>query len=189
MHRYPLVAYLDPALTAKVRALQTKLRELTGSEASLRDWDPHISIGSEVWMQDNEVGEYVSELEAATAGIKPLNVPVAGFGFIDNWSGGKLPGNTPYGIFLRVEVTPDLQALADAVEPVANKRKLYFKRPHPYHPHVTLAFRDLTAAGYKKAVALLESQSFAETAHIDSYSIAKMNPDGKNSEAIRIKFK
>jgi 2'-5' RNA ligase len=188
MNRYPLITYLDSKLTAKVRVLQQQLLTLTGSEASLRDWDPHISVGSEVWLRDEQVGEYANQLQSATSMVAPFNVPVAGFGFIDNWSGGKLPGNTPYGVYLHVQVTPELQALADAVEPVVNRLKLYFKRPQPYRPHITLAFRDLTAEGYQKAVAALHDQSFSETAHIDSFSIAIMNRNGKNNEVQRIEL-
>lgn len=187
MNRYPLVAYVDEALTAKVRTIQQQLSDLTGSHACLDVWDPHISVGSEVWLKDDELDDYASELKAATANTPPFLVTIANFGFIDNWSGGKLPGNTPYGVFLDVVVTPELQHLVELIRPVCAARRQYFEMPWPYHPHITIAFKDLTQEGYEKAKQLFEKQPFSVRTAIDSFSIVRHNEvSDKNVEAVRI---
>ena len=189
MNRYPLIAYLDSDITAKIRGLQEQLRDLTGSRASLRDWDPHISIGSEALLMPHEVGEYVESLKSATKSIRSPSVSISGFGFMDNWSGANLPGNTPYGVYLKVKVTPELQALANAVESVSRCHRLYYKRPDPYLPHITLAFRDLGQAGFQKALRSYKSKSFEESTRLTSYSLAQLTPSGNNREAYRIHLK
>jgi 2'-5' RNA ligase len=186
VNRYPLISYLDTDLTAKVRALQHKLRDLTGSQASLRDWDPHLTVGSEIWLDDQDLDAYAEELAHAANDIKPFKVQIYDFGFIDNWSGGKLPGNTPYGVYLHVEVTAELRQLIEALAPVTAKHRVYYQLPRPYLLHVTLAFRDLNKEGYQLAKETLAGQTFSEDTLVDSFSIAKMNPSGRNVEARRI---
>jgi len=185
-YRYPLIAYLDPSASAVVRSLQAKIRELSGSQAAMHDWDPHITLGSEVWVKDKDLGQYESDLHEAVSSHRPFSVSIQDYGFIDDWTGGNLPGNSPYGIFLNVNVTPELQDLATAVETVASRRKLYFKRPAPYLPHVTLAFRDLDRAGYDRAKAALTGETFSTTTIISHVSLAKVSQTGHNFEAARI---
>ncbi len=188
MKRYTLVAYLDAGLMAKVRAIQREISRLTGSRASLDDWDPHISVGSEVWLRDDELDEYTAQLADAVAETKPFSVNVRDFGFIDNWSGGKLPGNTPYGVYLGIVVAPELQRMVKKIRPVTAPRNLYYDMPWPYHPHLTVAFRDLTKHGYEITKEKYHKSRFNELTTVDSISIARMKASGRNVEARRIGF-
>ncbi len=175
MERYPLIAYLDDCLTDKVRNIQMDLSRKTGSRGCLEAWEPHISVGSEVRLSETEVPSYVDDLRGAAVGINPITMRIQGFGFIDDWAGAKLPGNTPYGVYLKVVVSPELLRLAEVLRSVSASRNVYFEMPWPYRPHVAVAYKDLTHQGYMIAKEMLEKAVFDEIAVLDTFSLAKHN--------------
>ena len=186
MHRYPLIAVLDPEAARAVRQIQLELEEVSGSHACLREWQPHISVGSEAWVKDNEVDAYADRLREATKGIRSMEVVINGFNYIDFWIGGMLKGHTRYVIFLGVHATPQIQRLAEAVETVTAKEKLFYKMHWPYVPHVTLAYKDLTGDGYRKAKQLLSFRQFVCSARLDHFALMKQDDQGMFQEHRRI---
>lgn len=186
MNRYPLIAHLDSESAKAIREIQLELEAECGTHACVREWQPHVSVGSEALIEDKDLGGYVERLSEATHNIKPLEILINGFNFIDFWSGGALPDHTPYVAFLGVYLSPELTRLLDAVESVTAKEKLFYKMIHPYYPHVALAYKDLTAEGYDKAQKLLMHRRFTTTARLDHFALAKPDESGMFQEFRRI---
>ena len=108
---------------------------------------------------------------------------------MDDWPGGKLKGYSPFVIYLDVVVSPDLQRLAEELEKnVIRGRDVYYKQPWPFHPHLTIAFKDLTKGGFLKARKLLENEIFSSTILVDHVAIIKETSEGKFVEYKRFNF-
>jgi 2'-5' RNA ligase len=189
MNRYPLIAHLDPESAKAVRDIQRELEAECDTHACLREWHPHVAVGSEAWIEDSDVDAYADRLRAAVGGMKPLDVVINGFNFIDFWSGGSLPGHTPYSVFMGVYLTPELRRLLDAVEAVTAKENLFYKMHTPYFPHVALAYKDLSAEGYEKAKGLLRYRRFTMPARLDHFALGKQDEKGMFQEFRRIDLK
>jgi 2'-5' RNA ligase len=186
MNRYPLIAHLDPESAKAVRELQRELEVECDTHAVMSEWHPHVSVGSEAWIEDDQVDAYTDRLRAATSGMKPLEILINGINYIDFWSGGSLPDHTPYTVFLGVHLSDELKHLMDAVETVTAKERLFYRMHTPYFPHVALAYKDLSAEGYEIAQKLLRSRRFTLPARLDHFALAKQDETGMFEEFRRI---
>jgi 2'-5' RNA ligase len=188
MNRYPLIAHLDPDSAKEVREIQHELEKECHTHACLREWYPHVSVGSEAWIEDEDVEAYADRLRAAVQGTRPIETVINGINYIDFWSGGSLPGHTPYSVFLGVHLAPELRRLMDAVESVTAKENLFYKMHTPYFPHVALAYKDLSEEGYKKAQELMRGRRFTRPALLDHFALAKKDEKGMFQEFLRIEL-
>jgi 2'-5' RNA ligase len=189
MNRYPLIAHLDPHAAKAVRALQLELEAECDTHACVTEWHPHISVGSEAWIDDKDVDAYADRLREAVAEIKPFEIVINGINFVDFWSGASLPGHTPYVVILGVYLSPELRDLMDAVESVTAKERLFYKVHTPYFPHIALAYKDLSADGFEKAKELLRHRRVTTTAMIDHFALAKQDDEGMFQEYKKIELK
>jgi len=179
MHTFPIIIYTDSALTKKVRSIQQELHELTGSKACLELWEPHITVGSAVKVDDDEVADLLNDMKDATRGLKPFQINIENFNFMDNWPGGKMDDYTPYVVYLDVIVNPQLQRLAENIrDTVTSKRNCSYTMPWPYNPHLTVAFKDLNKEEFEKAKQLLQGRTFKYTTMVDHVALAEELPNG-----------
>lgn len=77
--QYSIVSYLEGVEYERVRTLQRALFERTGSRACLDDWEPHLTVGSGVWVSDEERAEVEDALTRIAADTKPFSVALKGF--------------------------------------------------------------------------------------------------------------
>lgn len=202
--KYPIVIYLDKNLTKDVRSLQQRLSKLTGARACLDLWEPHLTIGSAVI--EDDVALLAKDIENAVKGIKPFNVKIENFAYMDIWTGIKMAPSyilhsirslefkdtlnrvtmSPYVVYINVIKNNNLEELAKAIKTVTDKRKLAYRQPWPYTPHITIAFRDLTKEGFVQAKKLLAKEKFSREVLIDHVAIVKENANGTCTELQRI---
>ena len=63
---------------------------------------------------------------------------------MDDWTGGELRGYTQYVIYLKIVSNKKLLRLTKIIKgKVTGKRKIWYRQPWPFKPHVALAYKDL----------------------------------------------
>ena len=129
-----MVIYLDDELTQKIRAIQKKLFDLTGSKTCLDLWEPHITIGAGVEINNKDTNSFCEDIERAIKDFKPFKVELKNYGFMDDWMGGKLEGFTKYVVYINVIKNKELQNLFEAIKRVTDKRDLFYCPISLYKP-------------------------------------------------------
>jgi 2'-5' RNA ligase len=112
------------------------------SKASLNS-PPHITLHMPFrWVEKNE-DELASHLEKFARDNDAINIKLNGF--------SSFP---PKVIFINVEITAELETLQRNLERHFKRQMNLFNanyKEQPFHPHLTLAFRDLKKPNYQKA--------------------------------------
>lgn len=150
MSKYSVVSYLDPESTIRIRELQHKLFELTGSRACLDHWLPHITVGDGLILKDKNLTLMEQSLSSLVAAKQPFKVRLQSFGGTNNWVPGKGDHATNYVLWINVPVHHDLHTLIDDIRQISKDQEVWYEMPTPYVPHVTIAFHDLSTEGYEK---------------------------------------
>jgi len=182
-----IVSYLDPHSSAIVRSLQEELSGITHSKASLSSWQPHVTIGDGIELDDNELHELKTNLANIARETKQFSLNLSDVGSMDNWKGGKDEEVTPYVIYLDVEVTDSLTSLVNQAAEISNRHTKWYIMPKPYLPHVTLAFRDLPKEGFHKGLHYLRGQDIEISATIDHVALVEKLPN-LDRELVRYRF-
>ncbi len=189
MYKFSIVIYLNPVLAKKVRKQQKNVSNATGSRACLKLWKPHFTIGSAVKVSEKNLKKLSADIKEAISHFKAFKISIKNYDFMDDWTGGKLPGHTPYIIYLKVILNKKLSRLAKIVkEKVTDKRIVWYKQPWPYKPHVTLAYKDLSKKGFIKGKEIFKHKKFSEETVVNHISLVKENKAGKWVEYKRYKI-
>jgi len=179
--KFSLVTYLIENEYGKVRGLQERLSELTGSTKCLTDWQPHITVGDGLEVTAEQLSEIENKLQKFAERQQTIVTKITGFGGIDNWKGAVEGKITPYIIWLDVEVSAELLKLWTELRDTVTAHYLaWLPRSQNYVPHVTLAFADLTEEGYEKGMEYLAKESFespltvSHVALVECYGVGNM---------------
>ena len=112
------------------------------SKASLNS-PPHITLHMPFRWEENEEEKLAERLQAFAEQRQPPAIRLNGF--------SSFP---PKVIFINVEITDELQTLQKDIERYFRRELNLFNAKYkdlPFHPHLTLAFRDLKKPNYQKA--------------------------------------
>ncbi len=162
MKRYSIVCYLENETKQKVRDLQQKLFEITGSRACLDDWMPHITLGDGPEVSELELEKLEQEIKKLADVQNSFSILSAEFSGRTDRKGGNGENTTPYILWINIVVKDMFTKLIVDIESITNHYNVWYQKPFPYIPHITLAFRDLSEAGHKKGRQYLESVQFNE---------------------------
>lgn len=177
------VTYLDVDLNKRVQGIQQELFLKTGSRACIDIWEPHVTVGSEIFIDHDDISALGEKLESAVARTLPFTVPVQGFGFVNDSALANLEGFTKFGIDIGVSIVPKLQQLAETIEgSVTESYELYCPLTQPYRPHLTIAYKDLTEEGFRSGKHMLERESFRAEMTFDHVAMAIRGDDGHYRE-------
>ena len=180
--------YLEDELKTEVRVLQEKLFELTGSRECLDAWQPHLTIGNGILVDESKLMQVESDIEALVKNENTFQVALEGFGGLTNRKGGEGEITTPYVLWVDVVVNKELTELVGKVRDIiTSKCELWYQMPKPYTPHVTLAFRDLSEDGYSNGLDYLNGRSFNNSAQISHIALVEKLPTA-DIEHKRFKF-
>jgi len=171
----------------KVRELQQKLSEITGSKASLSSWQPHVTVGDGVEVDDEQLQELQNEMIGIADQSHTFLLSLKGFSTLENWKGGEDENVSPFVIYLDVHVNPDLTRLIESIANVTTKIDKWYLMPEPYVAHCTLAFRDLSEEGFKLGVEYLQKTDLSLTATIDHLALVEKLPS-VDRELVRFNF-
>jgi 2'-5' RNA ligase len=180
-----IVSYLDPEASAKIRKLQREVSEVTGSQASLSSWQPHITLGDGVEVTNLELDEFKDEIQEAAQSTTPFSINITGFRSLSSRPIGVGEVSTPYAIFINAVASQELLELVSRIENATIGRSIWYQMPQPFLPHVTLAFRDLTEAGYNNGLEYLSDKNIVLSSVIDHVALVQKYPDS-DIELIRI---
>jgi len=188
-NNYSVIIYLNKKLNKRVRDIQKKLLDLTNSKACLDLWEPHLTIGAGVRVDDKELDLLYKDIKKNLEGIKSFKVKIKNYGFMDNWMGGDLKGFTKYVIYLHVIKNRKLKRLFNILKKnVTDKREIFYKPIEKYIPHITMAFKDLSHEKFLKAKKILKNKKFKDELIIDHIALARENPNEEWPEYKRFKF-
>ena len=189
MINFSIVSYLEGEEFKKVRAIQKKLSEITGSKKSLEDWLPHITIGDGIAVSQVRLGEVESALENLAAAQKVVHAQIRGFAGIEDWK-GSIPGKiTPYVIWLNISVSPELKNLfSDLRDKLTANHETWLPRTINYIPHITLACADLSEEGYRAGMEYVSSLQFEETLTISHAALVECYGEGNMDSVEYHKF-
>ena len=149
-----------------VMELKYHLAENYESKAALRS-PPHITLHMPFkWRQDKE--ERVEEVLKDLVSDQPLiDLELTGFGAFK-----------PRTIFIQVEKNEPLSELHIALKKSMKRKLNIFNADYqdrPFHPHMTVAFRDLKKTQFTKAWEKLKSEPFEASFTVGDISLLKHN--------------
>lgn len=155
-------------------ALKNYFKEKYNSKASLNS-PPHITLHMPFrWKEDKEY-DLVNRLENFKSGIEPFSVQLLNFGAF-----------APRVIYIDVVKNEPLINLQKEIIRFAKGELNLFNADYkdkPFHPHITLAFRDLKKNMFKEAWFEFMERKFSAEFVVDCFVLLKHN--GKIWETFR----
>lgn len=157
----------EPSYT---ETLDTKLyfRTMYNSKAALNS-PPHITLHMPFFWKEKKEDLLKEKLNAFAGEASPFQIDLSGF--------GSFP---PRVIFIKVATNPYLFALQSALQQFCKRELQLFNSDYkdmPFHPHLTVAFRDLKKEKFKEAWAEFENKSFDHSFPCSTFTLLKH--DGK----------
>lgn len=141
---------LPPALAEPLRALQLDIRDRFHSRAALRS-PPHLTLVAPFECEREELAGLDEWLSLAVLSQRSFEVVLDGFACF-----------APRVIFLAPEPSLPLSRLNEALQGPLAGRYPFVKPPHrPFHPHVTLAYKDLAPGRFRTAWAEFEGRAYS----------------------------
>ncbi len=134
------------------------------SKASLNS-PPHITLHMPFKWKESDEGDLETQLEAFTRGRSPIKVQLKGF--------SSFP---PKVIFINVEISAELRTLQKDLERHFKRELNLFNAKYKdlaFHPHLTLAFRDLKKPNYQKAWEEFVGKNYEATFLADKVALLK----------------
>lgn len=167
---------LIPPLPVYDEAMQLRqyFSEKYNSKASLRS-PPHITLHMPFRMPERKEAEMVAKFGRFVKRFQPIKI------CLDNFS--SFP---PRVIFVRVTESETLFHFQKSLERFCKTELNLFNagyRDVPFHPHLTLAFRDLKKTAYREAWDEFKSREYKAEFVADKLSLLKH--DGKRWQVFR----
>lgn len=162
------IAIIPPEpFRSEARGLKEYFRDRFQSKASLNS-PPHITLYSPFKLLKDEK-KLVAALKEAAAPFLPCRVSLENFGAFP-----------PRVIYINVLHQPLLDRLEQSIKRLVpefaqpeSKSKVYDERP--FHPHMTLAFRDLTKEQFKPAWQEFNEKELSYSWEAEGFSLLRHN--------------
>ena len=168
------IALIPPSpLKDEIQELKLEVKEKFNSSHSLNA-PPHITLISPFRMDEEQEEELNALLQDFTRNVSPFEVCLNNFSTFP-----------PRVIFIDVEKNPSLMEVQEKLEALARSNSELFNYNYddrPYHPHLTLAFKDLTKSNFHKAWKEFKNRTFDASFEADALHLLKHN--GEKWEAI-----
>lgn len=168
LDRYFIASVLPPPIAEEALQLKHYFAEHYHSKASLNS-PPHITLHMPFkWKREKEA-ELIEGMKTLSSQLSTSKVELNNFGCF-----------APRVIFIHVNPSPSLTAMQRLVRQFCKKDLGLFNadyRDLPFHPHVTLAFRDLKKPLFAKAWEEFKAKTF--TGEFFADRVALLKHDGK----------
>lgn len=135
-----------------------------GSKAALKS-PPHITLHMPFRYREDREDRLCEVLQQAMIGFEPFEIIHDGFSAF-----------APRVIYVDVEDSEPLQAFRESVvKTMRHGLKLLNAdyKDRPFHPHMTIAFRDLRKAAFYEAWAQYQTKPYAASWQVDQVSLLK----------------
>lgn len=159
------IAILPPSpIFEEVLALKNYFKEKYNSKASLNS-PPHMTIHAPFFWAEPRESELVDSLKIFATRTKPIEVSLSDFGAF-----------VPRVIFISVERSEELTELyKNLTEFCDNELSLMKDQPqkNKFHPHLTIAFRDLQRKHFDRAWQEFKERRFSASFRADAFDLLK----------------
>lgn len=145
---------------------QNYFKERYQSKAALHS-PPHITLLMPFQWPDQKKEDLIEKLNTFAKGRPDFEVTLKNFGCF-----------APRVIFLSVITNPILQKLEGELQRHSTSNLNLFNAPDqdkPFHPHLTLAFRDLTKENFAPAWKEFEFKSYHSTFRVSKITVLQHN--------------
>ncbi len=163
---YFIALFTPAALTQKIQKLKQEIKQKFNSSHSLNA-PPHITLLSPFKHDEESLSNLDALLQKFSSSFQPFEIRLNDFSTFP-----------PRVIFIDVEKTPKLMLIQKELESLARKHPAVFTYNYdkrPFHPHLTLAFKDLTKNNFYAAWREFEDRSFKETFQATALYLLKHN--------------
>lgn len=167
-HLYFLALVPPQPVFEEVQRLKEFFHDHYSSKAALRS-PPHLTLHMPFEWKTAKEEKLITTLNAFLAPVDSIELALKHFGCFE-----------PRVIYIQVELNEDLIKLQHALAMFCRKELNIFNsqyRNTPYHPHITVAFRDLKKVEFAKAWETFRDKSFQASCKIDHITLLKH--DGK----------
>lgn len=161
---YFLALVLPPHLDEKVLGYKKEMQEKYGCKVGLKS-PAHITLVPPFWMEEEKEAALENNMEQLAATLPEFSLSTADFSAFK-----------PRTIFVAVAESDALQALKTKTDAFFRRSdyKMKFEN-RPFHPHITIATRDLHKKDFAEAWPLFQSKEFRETFGAAGISLLKHN--------------
>jgi 2'-5' RNA ligase len=168
MHMYYAALVLPPELNAQILPMKEWMRERFGCTVGLKS-PAHITLLPPFWMQPSLEGDFRDEMDAFAAMRFSFDICTRNFSAF-----------RPRTLFIDVIVDEHLKNLKLACDAWFRQHTQYGTKheTRPFHPHITIATRDLPKSSFAEAWSHFEKKTFRECWRADAVSILKHNGRG-----------
>lgn len=152
MNQLYFIALIPPSpLKDEIQELKLEVKEKFNSSHSLNA-PPHITLLSPFRLEGENEDKLDSLLDVFAQAIEPFEVRFNNFSTFP-----------PRVVFIDVEKTSKLMEVQKKLEELARSNSELFNYNYddrPYHPHLTLAFKDLTKSNFHRAWKDFQDRTF-----------------------------
>jgi 2'-5' RNA ligase len=162
--QYFLAVVPPPPVYEQAQKLKHYFKERYNSKASLNS-PPHVTLHMPFRWRDDKECELIQAFETFDPGISPFHLSLKGFNSF-----------APRVIFIDVVPNKNLADLQRAILRFCRRDLNLFNadyKDQPFHPHLTLAFRDLKKSMYAEAWKEFGKKDFAAEFLVTKYSLLK----------------
>ena len=141
------------------------MKEHFGCSVALRS-PAHITLLPPFWLEDTKEIELQQILGSFTSDIAELEIQLDGFSHFGNRV-----------LFVKVRENLALEQLRNQTENhfIQSFTDVIKKENRPFHPHITIANRDLKPGGFEKAWEHFSKKEFKEAFRAKKISLLKLN--------------
>jgi 2'-5' RNA ligase len=161
---YFIAVVLPPQIDEKVQQYKRQMQELYGCKVGLKS-PAHVTIAPPFWMEEEKENLLRQDLETLAQTVPSFTLTTASFSAFK-----------PRTIFLAVEENATLQDLKKQSDTFFRNKEYKMKiENRPFHPHITIATRDLHKKAFWEAWPRFEKENFVETAEVNGLSLLRHN--------------
>ncbi|MEM6642194.1 MAG: 2'-5' RNA ligase family protein [Bacteroidota bacterium] len=146
------IAIIPPiAIQEKITSLKNQISDHYGSSHALKS-PPHITLQMPFRLSEKKKALLFELLNYFNTGLKPFRIALRDFGFFE-----------PRVIYVAVEANQELNRLQKSVAEQCRKQLLISNstyKERPYHPHITIGFRDLKKKMFYEAKTVFAKQHY-----------------------------
>jgi 2'-5' RNA ligase len=162
---YFIAIVLPGELNQKVIKLKNIMLEKFDCKVGLKS-PAHITLIPPFWMDEEQQQELIADINSISLNRQPFIIVTK------NFSAFK-----PRTIFIDVVVSNELKAVKLAADAFFSNQPQYKIKvdTHPFHPHITIATRDLHKKAFHEACPLFENKIFTEEWKAEGLSLLRHN--------------
>jgi 2'-5' RNA ligase len=164
---YYITLLCPPEIDEPIAEHKNMMRETFGCEVAAKH-PAHVTLIAPFFLSDGKYRELIEKLETFESIVSEIQVDVDGYGQFHERV-----------IFADVQVTDNLNAMQEQLENYLRNDGFPFikEAKKPFHPHITIATRDLKDTDFAAAWANFEGKSFTGSFTTNTFHLMKLIDD------------